>query len=287
MAHRLTFPANTAVPLAMKVRVEGDGWFYPYDPALDDPLDQAVLASGKIELMAVDVTPIDRSDGLTEDSLWLEAEFLDPKRRAVAIRSREVIPSGTGRQGFGGVGMNLYMLDQEDDAEQPGLVHKALQTWAAFDVSVDGQPADLGVVGSVDISAPVEESEAPFTLKLTLFPQKVDSDGSLRAAPFLAAEAIGMAGWQLEWEDVITFQAPLFSARIERGDSIHKVAKEMAIDAETILRVNPRLRRAERLEAGEVIRLPFLLGGETPKRRTHPSHALTWEEIIRGWTTLN
>ncbi|MBO2520793.1 MAG: hypothetical protein CW345_03155 [Firmicutes bacterium] len=302
MAHRLAFSSNRPVPIAMKVSDPGSGQVLPLPPAdqlprIDPrthlpappgPPSPLTLAKGAaIELFAIDQTALDREDGTTEDVLWAHAAFDDPLGRRVRLEGRVAVPRNEAVQHFGGVAARaLQPTDREPDEpgepEQPGWTVVPLIAWGSYDVIVDGAVSDARVLGVLRL----EERESP-RLDLLLFPRVLDGEGRAHAAPLQAAEDLGVAGWRLHWPAVDYLQVPVHAARAERGDTLSAIAREMAVDADVLRRANPGVADPDAPLQGELVRVPFIVRAAAAAARRARSIALSWKEIIRGWTTLN
>jgi len=80
---------------------------------------------------------------------------------------------------------------------------------------------------------------------------------------------------------------PVHAARAERGDTLSAIAREMAVDADVLRRANPGVADPDAPLQGELVRVPFIVRAAAAAARRARSIALSWKEIIRGWTTLN
>ena len=296
MAHRLAFPPNATVPLATRLKAGRGGWLTPFDPATEEllgpPARREHEQDAAIELLALDAAPIDGWGGAS-DSIWLSVTFTDAWGRRVNVRARGVAPGGAGEQRYGGVATNLVRA--APGAVPPGWLLYPLVGWARCDVLVDDVLSDadvLGVLSLTEASPSLGQAGAYYgsvspTLTLHICPRRVLEEGRTASVPLRAAEEMGMAGWTFTWDDVSFNQAPVLPVRVEKGDTAARIARELAVDLEAVLRAN-EFRDSGNLVPGDLIWVPMLIraSGAVP-RKEHPSVALTWKEIIRGWTTLN
>lgn len=303
MSHRLAYPPNLPVPIATKLSVKGDGRVAPLHPRAQAPtfekethllqlLEESdgsiILATdASIEALAVDQTPLDPPAGATSDDfLWVAASFSDPLGRRIELRGYQTALPPVAGQCFGGVATQIMhpVVPKEGTwpTARPQWILLPLIAWGEFEIRVDGEVTDSGVVGTVRLI----QSEAN-TLRLTVYPRTVDVVGISRASPIQAAEELGVAGWCIEWEGVDYLQVPVMTVRAERGDTLHKIAKEMSVDADAVVRANAELAGPDEPLAGELVSVPFIVRAATAIARRVHSTALTWKEIIRGWTTLN
>jgi len=288
LAHRMAFPANRGVPLAIKISEEGDGWLLPFDPAADgekaDPDDAIALLPNlrraRVDVFALDIAPSDQSE--TQDLLYVTASFVDPLGRSVDIRSTGVA-LGNDCEHFGGVGANMYCMEGDRWSYFP------LRSWARFEVRIDGLLTDADLLGTVTVTERLDDSSAGPTLSIAMYPEPAESEGYSSSAVFEAAKPLGMPGWTLHFDDITYHQAPVLSVRAERGDTLAKIAKEMSVDHELLAMANGSIRSARRgLSPGDLVLVPLLIRAVTPAaKKVYPSHALSWQEIMNGWTTLN
>jgi len=304
MAHRLAFPTNTVVPIAVKVDVPGGGALEAFDPSdqtwnHDSPYwaaPESILGSeadgstdAQVRLLALDQTPLDMP--ATRDTLWLEASFIDKLGRLVQVSAREVAPGNPAEQHFGGVATNRVRSIPSLGREGSLWFHQPLAAWARCDVFVDGELTDSGVLGVISLVeelsyGQVHAHHAP-TLSLQVCPRRVQSDGGALSHPLRAAEELGMPGWTLVWSEPSYAQAPVMSVRVERGDTMERMAKELSVDVEALNMANPDCNSAP-FQAGDLVRVPMLVrAASAAPKKVHPSVALTWNEIVKGWTTLN
>lgn len=305
MSHRLAFTPNTPIPIATKLWAIGSGLVVPtttdeqvprFDPATSLP--QLVSAhhpivlskDASVELLALDQTVLDAVDGAGGDLLHIEASFVDPLGRRVRLTGREMAALGDDRQYFGGVVARAVRPPSPDvgGAGTPsGWVMVPLVAWGRFDVWVQDDVSDRGVLGLVYLESNAPGMAGANTLTVVLYPRVVGAGGKVHAAPLRAAEELGVAGWRLVWSGVDYVQAPLMSVRAERGDTLATIAQEMSVDAEAVARANRDVPGPETPLAGELVRVPFFVRAATAVARRARATALTWKEIIRGWTTLN
>ena len=237
-----------------------------------------------LELVAVDQALPPSPAPSLPGALWLSAAFTGPHGRRVAIRARGAAGPPDPRSGCRGVLMNSY-----DHAPLPGgeplWYARPLLAWGCFDVEVDGELTDESMLGRVELF------HHPFTgrpaLSFTVFPRRVGDDGSARWEPFLAAEEMGMAGWRLRWPLVEYRQAPVARVRVERGDTLESIAEEFSVDPILLRRVNRHVEDPSAPPRGETLVVPLLAGSTARRKRRHRSTALSWLEIVRGWTALN
>lgn len=291
--HRLAFPPNATVPLAVRVNEPGGGSLSSLDPGAFTPFAPRARpqrpVNAKIELLALDADPLDGIEP-AGDALWLRAAFTDPLGRSVEVRARAVAPGCGEEQRYGGVAVNLLRPSAGEDDPEASWVHLPLAAWARCEVRVNHALTDKDLLGILTLRqsfSPLPPRRTGAALDLHLCPRRVLEDGRTLSTPFQAAEEIGMAGWSLTWSDVTFYQAPVLSVRVERGDTFAKIARELAVDAEALRQANG-WDEGEQLQPGELIRVPMLLrAADPPPKKVHPSVALTWTEIIRGWTTLN
>lgn len=237
-----------------------------------------------LELVAVDQALSPTPAHPQSDALWLSAAFTGPHGRRVAIHARGAALPPDPRAGCRGVLINSY-----DHTLLPGgerlWYARPLLAWGRFDVEVDGELTDESMLGRVELF------HHPFTgrpaLSFTLYPRRVDDEGRAPWEPFLAAEEMGMAGWRLRWPLVEYRQAPVARVRIERGDTLESIAEEFSVDPALLRRVNRHLEDPSAPTRGEILAVPLLAGGAARRKRRHRSTALSWLEIVRGWTALN
>lgn len=304
MSHRLAFPPNRPVPISTKLSADGPARVIPLHPAAQaprfDPMtlllhfiehkesDVVLAREASIELLALDHTLLDPSDDAPSagDHLWVKAAFVDPLGRLVEMRGRKAPVQPDLGQCFGGVATQLaHPLPAVPGGGSPSttqwLVYP-LVAWGAFEIRVQDQLTDAAIIGVIQLMQGTSN-----TLRLTLYPRAVDDLGSARAAPIQAAEQLGIAGWAIQWEGVDYLQAPVMTVRAERGDTLVKIAKEMSVDADTVVRANIELAGPDEPLSGELVSVPFIVRAATTLARKVHSTALTWKEIIRGWTTLN
>jgi len=241
-----------------------------------------------IDLLALDHTPLDPIDETcpANDLLWVRARFIDPLERRVEMVGRKAPPLPDLGQCFGGVATQLVQplaKARGDGTSGPAewLVYP-LVAWGTFEVWVEDDPSDEAVIGVVQL---LEGKER--TLRLTLYPRTVGQDGSSRAAPIQAAENLGAAGWFIEWKGVEYLQTPVMTVRAERGDTLAKIAKEMSVDPDSVFRANAELAGPDEPLGGQLVSVPYIVRAATSLARRVHATALTWKEIIRGWTTLN
>ena len=303
MAHRLAFPPNLPVPIATKLSAAGDGRVTPLHPRAqapgfdgqthlfylqDDPDEDIVLADdASIELLALDQTPLDPIDDTQSgDLLWVKASFVDPLGRRVELRGRETGARPVDGQCFGGVATQQAqpLLTRTSDSTQSQIhwVLLPLVAWAQYEIRIEDDVTDSAVVGAIQL---VQADTN--TLRLTLFPRSIGLHGKAHASPIHAAEELGVAGWCIQWEHVDFLQVPIMTVRAERGDTLTKIAKEMSVDADSVIRANSDLAGPDEPLGGELVNVPFIVRAATTVARRVHSTALTWKEIIRGWTTLN
>ena len=297
MSHRLTFSANTPLPIATKLSAAGAGRVVPASPCeqvprfdprthlpvpAGDPSPIALAKDASIELLALDVTPLDQGDGTTDDLLWVNASFTDPLGRFVELCGHEAVPKDE-QQHFGAVAARtLRPIVSADDETAVLWEIVPLVAWGAYDVRVDGELTDLGVVGLLQLIAGDENS-----LDLILFPRALDAEGRARPTPIQAAEELGAGGFRLVWRGVDYVQVPVMTVRAERGDTLASIANEMSVDPDTLARANPAVAASGAPLRGELVHVPFIVRAATAVARRVRSTALSWKEIIRGWTTLN
>lgn len=300
MAHRLPFSPNTPLPIATKVSAFGTGQVAPllpgeeiprFDPgthlpAVPVPPSPIALAKGaSIELLALDLVPVDPCDSAAGDVLWTSASFVDPLGRRIRLRGREAVPKGDARQYFGGVAVRAVQpasTARRDGSEPVPWVAVPLVAWGAYDIWVGEEQTDAGVVGLVQLIEGEEKS-----LDVILFPRKLGADGRAAAAPVYAAEELGAGGFRLTWGGVDYTQVPVVAVRAERGDTLSSIAKDMSVDLDSLVRANPQIPWPAAPLRGELLRVPYIVQAATAIARRVHSAALTWKEIIRGWTTLN
>ena len=289
----MAFPPNRGVPLAFKITQEGDGWLIPHDSGdgpIADParlLDTIAappnLNSARIDVFAVDITPSDEFP--EKDLLYVTASFTDSHGQRIDLRSTGVA-RGEGRQRFGGVGSNLYSLEQDRWTFRP------LQGWATFDVRVNGWLTDSGLLGEIAVTHPIDDAHEQPKLSLAIF-GRTEAAGMPDQRPLSYAPAgqgaLETSGWTIVWDDVAYRQAPVLSVRAERGDTLATIAKEMSVDHELLSMANAEYRTGRTaLRPGDLVLVPLLVRAATPAaKKTHKSVALSWHEIMHGWTTLN
>ncbi|HLS89835.1 MAG TPA: hypothetical protein VK101_01120 [Limnochordia bacterium] len=304
MPHRLAFPPNRPVPVSTKLSAYGPARVVPLHPAaqaprfdplthlphfFDHPEDGIVLArEAAIDLLALDHTPLDPIDETSpaHDLLWVRARFIDPLERRVEMVGRKAPPLPDLGQCFGGVATQLVQplaRARSDGSSGPveWLVYP-LVAWGTFEIWVEDVLSDEAVIGVVQLLGGEER-----TLRLTLYPRTVGQDGSSRAAPIQAAETLGAAGWFIEWKGVDYLQTPVMTVRAERGDTLAKIAKEMSVDPDSVIRANADLAVPDEPLGGQLVSVPYIVRAATSLARRVHATALTWKEIIRGWTTLN
>ncbi len=293
LAHRLAFLPNQGVPLAVKVTQTGSALLAPYDLRADAGTSHQYTLEDEVEteldVLALDNTPLDWQRP-TQDSVWLRASFFDTLGRRVEIRADEVVPGTPEEQHFGGVAVNLYQ--QPDGANDAGAdwVHQPLAVWARCQIRVNDALTDsdvLGVISLLEERSNGDSELLPPVLTLDLGHRRIDSNAQPVNRPLMAAEDLGMPGWRIVWEDVSYAQAPVMGVRVEKGDTPGNIARDMTVDLTSVLRAN-RLSESDKLGPGELLRVPMLIRATSaaPKKE-HPSVALTWKEIVKGWTTLN
>lgn len=298
MAHRLAFPRNTIVPLAIRAVEPGGGRLYAYDPASGEPTNPLLFARpsapslgyevyAQVELLAIDATPLDGMKVPTSDTVWMRASFKDTLGRNVELLATEAIPGTLEQQQYGGVATNMYRCEFDEPVSwsiQP------LAAWTRVDVRIDGTLVDSSLLATIALLDPcrfeIDEPTSPF-LTVRVAPQRIERDGTLTSTPIHAAEKLGMAGWTLHWSGVDYCQAPIVPVRLEKNDTPIRIAKEMGVDQSAVERANPHLN-PNRPSPGSLLHVPILLRATDPApKRVHPSVALTWAEIVKGWTTLN
>lgn len=303
MSHRLAYPPNLPVPIATKIEQPGGGRVTAlrigaqapeFDavtglPALTEESDEkiALATDAAFEALAVDQTPLDPPAGeLSDDFLWARASFDDPLGRRIQLIGRQALIPPVAGQCFGGVATQMAQPCRPDvsDASSTGprWILFPLIAWAEFEIRVNEEPTDTGVVGAIRLVQ--DEANA---LRLTLYPRVVDVDGQSRASPIQAAEDLGVAGWCIEWKNVDYLQVPVVTVRAERGDTLLKIAREMSVDADALIRANSELASPDEPLGGELINVPFIVRAATAVAKRVRATALTWREIVRGWTTLN
>lgn len=292
MAHRLAFPLNANVPLAVKANESSGGCLTAFDPLRHDLLEPLVVCDeegdASIDLLALDTTPLDEL-GPTQDLFRAHVTFTDSLGRKIELSANRALTGTDGEQYFGGVATNLFRPLMTP--ESPSLLWRfqPLVARASFDVRVNGALTDANLLGIVTLTewsaGQTDEVDWPL-LNLHLCPKRVAPDGTFYSSPVQAAEDLGMAGWSLTWQDVTFSQAPVLLVRVEKGDTVQKIAKDLAVDIDAFLRANDG--PTTELEAGRLVRVPmFMRASDSVPKKVHPSVALTWHEIIRGWTTLN
>lgn len=333
MAHRMSFSSNTCVPLAVQVNSAEEGWLFQYDPVEEESLSQAAREDlkndvvqaasidhplpaettafrvqgeghriqGLCDLLALDLTPFDPQDKMSEDTLSMIVRFHDPLGRSVEIRADRAVPGYGNDQRFGGVATNLFGTGTTDfhSADLESWRLHPLVAWGAFEVKIDGQITDKDMLGLTQLDVypyltralgdeNYRSEEPACTLSLTLYPRQVASDGMSHSFPLQAAEDLNMAGWTLIWNGIDYTQAPVFSVRAERNDTLSKIAKEMSVSPDLLVRANADFSSPNAPVSKSLVRVPYILRAHTEaKKKEHPSTALSWKEIIRGWTTLN
>lgn len=241
-------------------------------------------APSGLELIAVDQAVPPSPSYAIPDALWLSAAFSGPHGRTVAIHARGAAGPPDPRAGCRGVLMNSY-----DHTPLPGgqplWYARPLLAWGRFDVEVDGELTDESMLGRVELfHHPLTGRPA---LSFTVYPRRVGGDGTARWEPFHAAEEMGMAGWRLRWPLVEYRQAPVARVRIERGDTLESIAEEFSVDPILLRRVNRHIEDPSSPPRGETLAVPLLTGHAARRKRRHRSTALSWLEIVRGWTALN
>ena len=303
MSHRLAFPPNLPVPIATKLSAAGDGRVTPLHPRAqapsfdgqthlfylqDDPERSIVLANdASIELLALDQTPLDPiDDSPSDDLLWVKASFVDPLGRRVELAGGRPVPDRWTGQCFGGVATQQAQPLLTRTATRPNPRSTGSFSPSShgpqYEIRIEGDVTDSAVVGAIQL---VQADTN--TLRLTLFPRSIGLDGKAHASPIHAAEELGVAGWCIQWEHVDFLQVPIMTVRAERGDTLTKIAKEMSVDADSVIRANSDLAGPDEPLGGELVNVPFIVRAATTVARRVHSTALTWKEIIRGWTTLN
>lgn len=287
MPHRLAFGPDQPVPVAVEVSEPQGALLTPYDP-LEGALPTEYEIAADLELLAIDATPLDQLVP-SQDSVWLQASFIDTLGRRVDIRANDVALGTQGRQHFGGVATNVVEWVQNGSNGQGHWAYKPLRVWARCDIWVNDALVDPSLLGHLVLNQPLLDGsllDDPMLI-LHVLPQRVTSDGHIHSVPIQAAEELGMAGWQLSWDEATYTQAPMLHVRTEKGDTLHKVAKEYTVDPAFIARAN-RITEESPLHPGQLLRIPMLeRASSQPPKKVHPSVALTWQEIVRGWTTLN
>ena len=119
------------------------------------------------------------------------ASFDDPLGRRIQLIGRQALIPPVAGQCFGGVATQMAQPFRPDvsDASSTGprWILFPLIAWAEFEIRVNEEPTDTGVVGAIRLV----QDEAN-TLRLTLYPRVVDVDGQSRASPIQAAEDLGV-----------------------------------------------------------------------------------------------
>lgn len=305
MAYRLTYAPNTQLPIAISLSAPAKTRFYPLGTKHCSPIHQGGptrtlhLATDPIapqhgpdetsdlNMLAVDSIMLDAdiqnpattvSDlaSIYTDHFWFHASFRDPWDRAVQIRGRDHLPVVEGVEFFGGVITN--QVTPTDDAH---WIFMPLKAWGSFEITIDDHVHDSEVLGVTELF------HDPRALRLTLYPWQIRQDGGLFPRPLSTAEDVGLAGLIIEWENAPYQQAPTVAVRAERGDTVESIADDMAVDTETIIRANAVDIAPDQPLKGKVLRVP-LIGRAAPKNQARStSLALTWHEMVHGWTTLN
>lgn len=295
MAHRLSFLPNRGVPLAVKVTQAGSALLAPYDPRADlsaiSQFTQEEEVESELDLLALDNTPLDCVHS-SEDSVWLRASFIDTLGRRVDVSANEVVPGTDEAQHFGGVATNLFRQCHDAERNVSGWRHQPLAVWARCNIRVNDALTDSDVLGVVTLSEGDSDASElaeliPPVITFDLGTTRIGHGNQRTTMPLQAAEDLGMPGWRLMWEDVSYSQAPVMAVRVEKGDTATNIARDLTVDLSAVLRAN-RLTEDDKLGAGELLKVPMLIRASTaaPKKE-HPSVALTWKEIVKGWTTLN
>lgn len=293
MAHRIEPAPNSMAPLAIHAENVADGQLEPFDPSQDAPFDftepweappEGHDEPNTFQLLAVDQALCPSPDPLLSDRLWLSTEFTGPHGRKVRIRAQNVVGPEANLDRYLGVVLNSYDVHHVPGRE-PLWYARPLLAWGCFDIEVDDVLTDANILGELELLH--HPSTGAPVLSFTVHPRRVDDEGNVRATPLLAAEEMGMAGWRLRWPGIEYRQAPVVRVRIERGDTLEGIAKEFAVDPLLIHRVNRHIHDPHDLPRGEALAIPLLSDRERRSRQVHPSTALSWYEIVRGWSTLN
>lgn len=302
MSHRLAYPSNLPVPIAITVKQTGNGRVLPLYPKRQAPAFDprtrlmdlypesdgtiALAHDASIEALAVDRTPLDpRDDEPSDDFLWLHVSFSDPLGRRIELSGRRTAGRPVEGQCFGGVATRLAQpvhLETAGDPPGPRWLLVPLLAWCQLEIRVDETLTDSGVLGAIRLIQ--EESSL---LRLTVYPRVVDAAVLSRASPVQAAEELGTAGWCIEWQDVEYLQVPLVPVRAERGDTLLQIAREMSVDPGAVIRANSGVAGPDEPLAGQLVHVPLIVRAASAVARRARATALTWKEIIRGWTTLN
>lgn len=293
MAHRIELAPNSMAPLAIYAENLVDGRLEAFDPSRESPLNLTELweeppetrqEPSTLQLLAVDQALFDSPDPLLSDRLWLSTDFTDPYGRTVSIRAQSVVGPGNPLDVYRGVVLNSYDV-QHLPGRDPLWYARPLLAWGSFDIEVNGVLSDTNILGELELVH--HPATGTPVLSFTVHPRHVDDEGNVRAVPLLAAEAMGMAGWRLHWSGVEYRQAPVVRVRIERGDTLDEIAKEFSVDPVVVHRVNRHIQDPYDLPRGEMLAVPLLADRAERSKRVHRSTALSWYEIVRGWTALN
>lgn len=322
MAHRLPFSPNTPLPLAVSIKEFGPARLHPLESELSSPdrylkwphrtqpllapADRSIeagtpLITDEFHSLAVDAAwpgvvegghteaPAlsDLLSGLRRDRLWLRATLSDARERRFEIRGRET-PTWTLAQGqptdgpggpfplYGGIATNQVVAGGGF-----GWHFLPLRAWGSFEISVGDEISDSEVLGVADLI------HNPRRLRLTLFPWQIQRDGHLSPRPLQTAESLGMGGMVLEWEHTQYTQAPVVHVRAERGDTLEKIADDMAVDLDSVIWANADLAAPDQPLRGELLRVPLIAALNPRKEHPSTSISLSWNEIVHGWTRLN